>query len=108
MAVLGRAQRRRGLSKDLRRRLCAIDEDGLRMSVLLVVRLRFERLLRGSPEAEAWFDEDPAAFAAAFRSYHSAVRPTAFFPQGEAELWATWRAGKSTSNSTSKSTSKSK
>lgn len=90
VAALKMAQRRRGLSTDLRRRLAAIDEDGLRISALLVVRLRFERLLRGSPVAERWFDEDPADFAAAFRVYHSAVKPTAFFPQAEGALFAEW------------------
>ncbi len=68
------------------------------MSVLLVVRLRFERLLRGSADAERWFDEDPAAFAVAFRAYHSAVPPSAFFPQGEGELFAAWCRNQKGSN----------
>ncbi|WP_437335352.1 hypothetical protein [Sorangium sp. So ce394] len=74
----------------LRRALIAADEDGVRMSALLVARLRFERLLRGSPEAEAWFDRDPAEFSAAFRRYHAEVPPTAFFPPGEAGLFRRW------------------
>lgn len=68
-----------------------VDADGVRMSALLVARLRFERLLRGSPDAKAWFDRDPADFAAAFRRYHAEVAPTAFFPAGEAALFAAWR-----------------
>ncbi|MDB4969254.1 MAG: hypothetical protein JWN44_4943 [Myxococcales bacterium] len=68
------------------------DADGVRMSALLVARLRFERLVRGSPAAEAWFDRDPADFARAFRRYHAEVAPRAFFPAGEAELFETWRA----------------
>jgi hypothetical protein len=79
------------LPEDLRGRVRRADPDGVRMAALLVARLRFERLLRGSPEAEAWFDADPAAFAGAFARYHAAVRPTAFFPQGEAKLFARWR-----------------
>jgi len=67
------------------------DADGVRISALLVARLRFERLLRGSPDAEAWFDRDPADFARAFRRYHAAVAPRAFFPVGEAALFAAWR-----------------
>jgi hypothetical protein len=80
------------LPPGLRRGLRAADEDGIRMAALLVARLRFERLLRGCPEAEAWFDRDPADFAAAFRAYHAAVAPTAFFPPGEARLFRRWRA----------------
>ncbi|WP_437297199.1 hypothetical protein [Sorangium sp. So ce426] len=74
----------------LRKALLGADEDGVRMSALLVARLRFERLLRGSPEAEAWFDRDPAEFSAAFRCYHAEVPPTAFFPPGEARLFRGW------------------
>jgi hypothetical protein len=68
------------------------DADGVRMTALLVARLRFERLVRGSPAAEAWFDRDPADFARAFRRYHADVPPRAFFPADEAELFEAWRA----------------
>jgi hypothetical protein len=67
------------------------DADGVRMTALLVARLRFERLLRGSLEAEAWFAADPAAFADAFRRYHAAVPPRAFFPADEGRLFAAWQ-----------------
>jgi hypothetical protein len=69
----------------------AVDGDGVRMTALLVARLRFERLLRGSPEAEASFDRDAAAFARDFERYHREVAPTAFFPVDEAALWRSWR-----------------
>jgi hypothetical protein len=65
--------------------------DGVRMTALLVARLRFERLMRGSPEAEASFERDPAAFAKDFRRYHAAVPPRAFFPVDEAALFRAWR-----------------
>jgi hypothetical protein len=68
------------------------DADGVRMTALLVARLRFERLLRGSPDAEAWFDADPAGFARAFRRYHAEVPPWAFFPAEEAALFLAWQA----------------
>jgi hypothetical protein len=71
--------------------LDAIDEDGFRLAALLVARLRFERLTRGSPEADAWFEEAPAAFAEAFRAYHAAVAPGAYFPGHEARLFASWQ-----------------
>jgi hypothetical protein len=67
------------------------DADGVRMTALLVAKLRFERLLRGSPAADAWFSADPAAFARAFGAYHAAVAPRAFFPRDEAWLFAAWR-----------------
>ena len=90
-AALLAAARRQALPAALRRALLAVDRDGLRMSALLVARLRFERLLRGCPEAEALFDADPAAFADLFRRYHAEVPPTAFFPPQEAALFRGWR-----------------
>ncbi len=95
VAALRRAARDRQLDVDLRKRLASVDEDGFRVSALLVVRLRFERLLRGSPEAEEWFERDGQSFAAAFRDYHEAIPPTAFFPRDEAALFAAWHAGQS-------------
>jgi hypothetical protein len=68
-----------------------VDGDGVQMAALLIARLRFERLLRGSPDAEAWFDRDPADFARAFRRYHAEVAPRAFFPADEAALFSAWR-----------------
>jgi hypothetical protein len=73
--------------KDL---LASIDEDGLRMTSLLVTKLRFERLIRGSAAAEQWFEEDPRDFARAFKQYHKEVPPTAFFPPEEAKLFQEW------------------
>jgi hypothetical protein len=68
-----------------------VDADGVRMTALIVARLRFERLLRGSPEAEASFDRDPAKFAETFARYHAEVEPRAFFPADEAALFDAWR-----------------
>lgn len=90
VAALRAAARDRRLAADLRRRLAAADEDGVRMSALLVARLRFERLLRASPTAEDWYDSHPAEFTDAFRRYHAAVPPTAFFPRAEADLFDRW------------------
>jgi hypothetical protein len=74
----------------LRRAFAAADPDGVRLAALLVARLRFERLLRGCPEAEAAFAADPAAFTELFRRYHRQVPPTAFFAQAEAALYRGW------------------
>src|SRR5205814_1179579 len=57
-----------------------LNGDGWRLTALLVAKLRFERLLRGSGALDAWFDRDPAGFTEAFRRYHHDVLPTAFFP----------------------------
>jgi hypothetical protein len=67
------------------------DADGVRMTALIVAKLRFERLMRGSPEAEAWFERDPAGFTRAFSRYHAEVPPRAFFPVDEAALFRAWR-----------------
>jgi hypothetical protein len=95
-SALEAASRDRALDADTRRRLAtaATHDDGLRIAALLVARLRFERLMRGSPDAEDFYDRDPAGFTRAFRDYHESVPPTAFFPAGEAKLWAAWRAGR--------------
>ena len=69
-----------------------VDEDGFRMAALLVSKLRFERLIHGDRDAAAWFERDPAGFAAAFRRYHATVAPTAYFPWDESGLWRAWRA----------------
>lgn len=66
----------------------AADADGVRLAALLVARLRFERLLRGAPAAEAWFERDPAGFARVFARYHAEVPPRAFFPADEAARFA--------------------
>jgi hypothetical protein len=70
--------------------LARADEDGIRLAALLVARLRFERLMQGSQHASDFFEQDPEGFAAAFRAYHQAVRPTECFPMGEARLWSEW------------------
>jgi hypothetical protein len=88
--ALRRASRDTRLPSPMRRALREASADGVRMAALLVAKLRFERLLRGSPEAEDWFERDPAGFSAAFRRYHEAVAPSAFFPPVEARLFHAW------------------
>jgi hypothetical protein len=66
--------------------------EGVRVAALLVAKLRFERLLRGSESVAARFEADPAGFAAEFRRYHRSVPPTAFWPSDEAALFARWRS----------------
>lgn len=78
-----------GVRETLRR----IDEDGLRISGLLVAKLRFERLMNGSRRAAEWFERDPGGFTETFRRYHSTVEPTEMFPSLEARRFETWLAG---------------
>jgi hypothetical protein len=80
----------RRLPPSLRRAFAVADPDGVRLTALLVARLRFERLLRGCPEAELAFKSNPAAFTAIFGRYHRQVPPSAFFPAAEATLFRGW------------------
>jgi hypothetical protein len=80
------------LPASLRRAFAGASPDGVRLAALLVARLRFERLMRGCPEAAGAFEADPGKFAASFRRYHAEVPPTAFFPAAEAALFRVWAA----------------
>jgi hypothetical protein len=71
------------------------DRDGVRLAGMLVAKLRFERIVRGSMRLARWFDGDPAGFTAAFRRYHHAVPPTASHPAGEAAALEAWLASES-------------
>ena len=68
-----------------------VTPNGLTMAAILVLQLRYERLVRGSAEAMREDRDAPAEFARAFRRYHAEVAPTALLPPGEAQLWAHWR-----------------
>jgi len=70
----------------------AIDLDGLGLSALIVVKLRFERLLQGSASAGDWFEADAREFTAAFRRYHLEVEQRAATPSEEAARFESWRA----------------
>lgn len=72
--------------------LSALKDDGLRVSALLVARLRFERLRHGSRAAAEWFERDPREFTRAFKRYHTSVPPTACFPPEEARAFVAWHA----------------
>lgn len=69
-----------------------VQEDGLRIAAMLVAKLRFERLMRGSNEADAWFERDPRGFVEAFRAYHASTPIDAFFPAAEGRRFEAWLA----------------
>ena len=67
-----------------------VDPDGLELTRLIVKKLRFEFIVRGDSEAEAWFDRDPAAFTVAFKAYDLEVPPRSWFPREEGEAFRRW------------------
>lgn len=87
VAVLAQAAADKKTPAALRSALRACDPDGVRLTALLIAKLRFERLLRASDEAAWLFERDPAGLSDLFRRYHQAVPPTAFFPPEEARLF---------------------
>lgn len=93
VAAFERAARDPELSEPLRAALRRASPLGIRISALLVARLRFERLLQGSSSAAEAFERDPEGFSAGFRDYHRSVPPCAGLPSEEAELFERWRRG---------------
>jgi hypothetical protein len=89
-AALARLRARARLPARFRKALAYAHEDGVRVAALLVVRLRFERLLRGSAKADEWFHRDPEGFTEAFRRYHHEIPPRAYFPPSEARAFERW------------------
>lgn len=90
VSAAAQAARNPAVPRTLRAALARINPDGLRMARLLVARLRFERLLRGSRQAAALFDARPEDFAAPFRRYHVEVPARSFFAADEADAWKRW------------------
>lgn len=82
------------LREDERAMLLALDADGLRVTRLLLQKLRLERLLRGDPVAAAALAADEVAFVARFRRYCEHVPPTAVFPSEEAAQFAAFEGGR--------------
>lgn len=91
LAVLRAARDDGATPAALREALSALDEQGVRLSSLIVTRLRFERLLNGSRVAGEWFERAPAEFTAAFKRYQDEVAPQASFAQDEARAFEAWR-----------------
>ncbi|MGH7149668.1 MAG: hypothetical protein ACREIU_03160 [Planctomycetota bacterium] len=90
--LLDRAKEDADLPAALREAVAAADPDGLRLTALLVAKLRFERLIRGSSKAGEWFDRDPRGFTEAFRRYHAEVPPTTSEPREETRHFEAWLA----------------
>lgn len=78
------------LTTDERAWLASIDADGLRVTALIVTKLRFERIVNGDERLGQRFDADPEAFARAFQRYSEEVAPSFIFPGEEAEAFERW------------------
>ncbi|MCO4744645.1 MAG: DUF692 family protein [Proteobacteria bacterium] len=68
------------------------DADGLRLSAMLIAKLRFERILNGVEGIDAALDTDAQGFTRRFSSYHRNSPATAVFPWEEAALFKAWSA----------------
>ena len=75
------------LSAEERALLERMEPDGVRLTSLLLRKLRFERICRGDLGMEEWFDHAPESFSSAFKSYDQEVPPTKFFPLEEARAF---------------------
>ena len=95
VAALEELARDEELPPELAQRVAAADPRGVRISALIVVRLRFERLLQGSRSVAEWFERDGRGFTEAFRSYHREVPSRAESPREEARAFEAWRASRS-------------
>ena len=73
--------------------LRAVDADGLRITRLLVQKLRLQRLLAADAGASGRMAQDPAAFLAVFAAYAAAVPATAVFPSEEAAAFRAFELG---------------
>ena len=62
-----------------------ISKDGWRMTHLILMKLRFERLINAVPSMEELFESDRNKFMQIFRDYHSKSPQNSFFPQEEIE-----------------------
>ncbi len=74
----------RGSHPELAPWLETVDVEGLRLTGLLIRKLRFERIVRGDSSLAARFEAAPADFTAMFRKYLVAESPSCVFPEDEA------------------------
>jgi hypothetical protein len=80
-----------GYPDDLAEALTHVRPDGVRMAALLVARLRFERLVQGSPDGSAVFERQPERFTELFRLYHEELPQAGLDPAAEWECFSRWQ-----------------
>ena len=87
------------LTEQERQLLERIQPRGLRLTHLLLMNLRFERVLRGDPSAVEWFERDARGFVQAFREFNQSVPPTALLSREEGERFREFLQRRSDSDS---------
>ena len=80
------------LSAEYRQALHHASPEGVRLSALLVAKLRFEALINFSARAAAAFADDAQGFTDLFRRYHAEVTPCHRFPSEDARRFDDWLA----------------
>ena len=73
-----------------RETLGGLDREGLRLTQLIVKRLRFERVLQGHSRCREEFHADPAGFTGRFRAYDDAGPSRSPWPSQEAAAFMGW------------------
>lgn len=76
------------LTQEERLLLARVQPRGLRLTHLLLMNLRFERVLKGRPDLESWFESDPKGFVEVFRKYNESAPPTVLFAGQEAKQFS--------------------
>lgn len=71
--------------------LARLDAEGLRLSHILIFKIRFEQLLRGHKEMARLFATDPQEFMRLFRAYTAAVPSASFLTDEEGQRFEEWR-----------------
>jgi hypothetical protein len=92
-ALAGRLEAAEGLADEERAFLRGLDADGLRLTGLLVLKLRYERVAGSDKRLAEGYREGRAEFLRRFEEYRRSVAPSAYFPSQEGELFAHWLAG---------------
>ncbi|MGE3808154.1 MAG: hypothetical protein AB7K24_26120 [Gemmataceae bacterium] len=69
----------------------SISDEGLRLSHIMIYKIRFEQLLRGHKEMARLFQEDPDEFMRLFRGYTAAVPSCSFLTDEEGQRFDEWR-----------------
>ena len=80
------------LSAAERSMVAALPDDGLRLTRLIVRKLRMQRLLQADGDANRLCTQEPARFAKQFAAYDAAVALQSIFPSDEAKAFRSWLA----------------
>lgn len=84
---------------ETRARLEHIQPQGLELSATLILKLRFDRVMRGEPAMAQEYDARPDEFTREFLDYCARNPCRAYFPAEEAAQFQAWRNRSSSSPS---------